>query len=108
MSDGKVFNRWLVVLGALVIQVSLGAVYIWSVFQTPLKALFPNWTEAQVTLPAQVVLSAFALAVIFGGRIQDMLGPRIVATASPVGSMCVMIRVTPGRAIRNARSNSVA
>ncbi len=75
------FNRWWVVVGALIIQVSLGAVYIWSVFQTPLKAAFPNWTETQVTLPAQIVLAVFALAVIFGGRIQDRLGPRIVATA---------------------------
>ncbi len=75
------FNRWWVVVGALIIQVSLGAVYIWSVFQTPLKSAFPGWTETQVTLPAQIVLAVFALAVIFGGRIQDRLGPRIVATA---------------------------
>jgi hypothetical protein len=105
MSDGKVFNRWLVVVGALVIQVSLGAVYIWSVFQTPLKALFPNWTEAQVTLPAQVVLAAFALAVIFGGRIQDKLGPRIVATAGGLilGAGLILARFTgsfpPGAAL---------
>ena len=105
MSDGKVFNRWLVVLGALVIQVSLGAVYIWSVFQTPLKALFPNWTETQVTLPAQVVLAAFALAVIFGGRIQDKLGPRIVATAGGLilGAGLILARFTgnfaPGTAL---------
>jgi MFS transporter, OFA family, oxalate/formate antiporter len=96
MSEGKVFNRWLVVVGALVIQVSLGAVYIWSVFQTPLKALFPNWTEAQVTLPAQIVLAAFALAVIFGGRIQDKLGPRIVATAGGLilGAGLILARFT--------------
>jgi MFS transporter, OFA family, oxalate/formate antiporter len=81
MADEKVMNRWLVVIGALIIQVSLGAVYIWSVFQTPLKAVFPTWSEANVTLPAQIVLAAFAAAVIFGGRIQDKLGPRRVATA---------------------------
>jgi len=77
----KTLNRWWVVVGALIIQISLGAVYIWSVFQTPLKAQFPTWTETQVTLPAQIVLAVFALAVIFGGRIQDKLGPRRVATA---------------------------
>ncbi len=81
MTEGKVMNRWWVVVGALVIQISLGAVYIWSVFQTPLRAYFPEWTEGHVTLPAQIVLAAFALAVIFGGRIQDRLGPRKVATA---------------------------
>jgi len=76
----RVMNRWLVVVGALLIQVSLGAVYIWSVFQTPLKARFTGWTETQVTLPAQLVLACFALAVILGGRFQDRAGPRLVAT----------------------------
>ena len=84
MSEQKVMNRWWVVVGALIIQVSLGAVYIWSVFQTPLKRAFPSWTETQVTLPAQIVLAAFALAVIFGGRIQDKLGPKKVATVGGI------------------------
>jgi OFA family oxalate/formate antiporter-like MFS transporter len=37
-----------------------------------------------VTLPAQIVLACFALAVIFGGRIQDKLGPRVVATVGGI------------------------
>jgi len=84
MAENKGRSRWWVVVGALVIQISLGAVYIWSVFQTPLKAVFEGWTETQVTLPAQILLAAFALAVVFGGRIQDRLGPRIVATAGGI------------------------
>ncbi|MCF7983449.1 MAG: OFA family MFS transporter [Thiohalocapsa sp.] len=80
MSINRVGNRWTVVAGALIIQVSLGAVYIWSVFQTPLRAVFPGWSETQVTLPAQIVIAVFALAVILGGRIQDRLGPRWVGT----------------------------
>jgi OFA family oxalate/formate antiporter-like MFS transporter len=71
-------KRWVVVAGALIIQVSLGAVYIWSVFQTPLLAQFPGWSETQVTLPAQLVIAVFAGAVILGGRVQDRLGPRLV------------------------------
>lgn len=77
----KITNRWHVVLGALIIQVSLGAVYIWSVFQTPLRAHFLTWTETQVTLPAQIVLALFAFAMIVSGRLQDRFGPRPVATA---------------------------
>jgi len=84
MSDEKVMNRWWVVVGALIIQISLGAVYIWSVFQTPLKEAVGRWSEVQVTLPSQIVLACFALAVIFGGRIQDRLGPRKVATAGGI------------------------
>lgn len=75
------FNRWLVVVGALLIQVSLGAVYIWSVFRTPLLESFKTWSKTQVTLPSQIVLAVFALAVILAGRVQDKLGPRVVATA---------------------------
>ncbi|MBN2086417.1 MAG: OFA family MFS transporter [Anaerolineales bacterium] len=84
MTGEKTMNRWWVVAGALVIQVSLGAVYIWSVFQTPLKSVYQDWSETQVTLPAQIVLAAFALAVILAGRIQDRVGPRIVATAGGI------------------------
>ncbi|WP_462321236.1 L-lactate MFS transporter [Halochromatium sp.] len=73
-------RRWSVVAGALIIQMSLGAVYIWSVFQTPLLAQFPGWSETQVTLPAQLVIAVFAVAVILGGRIQDRLGPRLVGS----------------------------
>lgn len=74
-------NRWWVVFGAIIIQISLGAVYIWSVFQTPLLAHFPAWNERQVTLPAQIILACFALGVIIAGRIQDKIGPRPVALA---------------------------
>ncbi len=73
-------KRWGVVAGALIIQASLGAVYIWSVFQTPLMAQFPGWSETQITLPAQLVIAVFAFAVILGGRIQDRLGPRLVGS----------------------------
>jgi MFS family permease len=32
MSDQKVMNRWLVVVGAILVQLCLGAIYAWSVF----------------------------------------------------------------------------
>lgn len=96
MSEKKVFNRWWVVAGALIIQVSLGAVYIWSVFQTPLRNYFETWTETQVTLPAQIVLASFAIAVILGGRFQDKFGPRIVATTGGLilGAGLILARFT--------------
>ncbi|MCD4727160.1 MAG: hypothetical protein K8R46_05840, partial [Pirellulales bacterium] len=38
MSAGKPMNRWLVVLGALLIQVCLGAIYAWGTFTPALQA----------------------------------------------------------------------
>jgi len=96
MGEDRIMNRWIVVIGALVIQISLGAVYIWSIFQTPLKGVFSDWSETAVTLPAQIVLAAFAMAAIFGGRFQDRLGPRKVATAGGIilGAGLMLARLT--------------
>lgn len=91
MAQDKIMNRWWVVAGALVIQASLGAVYIWSIFQQPLLEYFDTWTQAQVTYPAQLVLACFAIGVILGGRIQDRLGPRLVATAGGVILSCGLV-----------------
>jgi OFA family oxalate/formate antiporter-like MFS transporter len=103
-------NRWWVVLGALVIQVSLGAVYIWSVFQTPLREVFKSWTEPQVTLPAQVVLAVFAAAVVFGGRLQDRFGPRIVATIGGLvlGGGMILARFTGAFSPQQASGQALA
>jgi OFA family oxalate/formate antiporter-like MFS transporter len=76
-------NRWLVILGALIIQISLGAVYIYSVFKTPLQQMF-GWDKSQVALPAQIILASFAIAMIFAGRVQDKIGPRLVATVGGI------------------------
>lgn len=80
----KVQNRWLVVVGALLIQVSLGAIYIYSVFKPALKDQFPTWKPTDLALPSQLVLAFFALSMIFAGRIQDKLGPRLIATIGGV------------------------
>ncbi|MBN1540481.1 MAG: MFS transporter, partial [Candidatus Thermoplasmatota archaeon] len=40
--EQKVMNRWIIVVGAILIQLSLGAIYAWSVFTTPLVAPLPD------------------------------------------------------------------
>jgi MFS transporter, OFA family, oxalate/formate antiporter len=80
MAGEKTFNRWLVVVGAMLIQVSLGAVYIYSVFKPSLMTKFPTWSATDLALPSQLILAFFAMGVIFAGKIQDKIGPRIVAS----------------------------
>jgi len=84
MAAEKTFNRWLVVVGAMLIQVSLGAVYIYSVFKPSLSAKFPSWSPTDLALPSQLILAFFALGVIFAGKIHDKIGPRIVASVGGV------------------------
>jgi len=35
--NGKGFNRWWIMVGAIIIQLCLGAIYAWSVFRKPLE-----------------------------------------------------------------------
>ncbi len=72
-------NRWFIMIGAVLIQLCLGAIYAWSVFRKPLQGEPLNLTPTQATLPFAFVLISFALATIIGGRWQDRKGPRIVA-----------------------------
>ena len=78
MSESKVYNRWLIVVGALLIQIALGAIYAWSVFRMPLQNEI-GISATQASLPFSFVLIFFALATVLGGRLQDKLGPRTVA-----------------------------
>jgi OFA family oxalate/formate antiporter-like MFS transporter len=78
-------NRWLVVVGALLIQLCLGAIYAWSVFTPYLKGDTPdpvtqfNFTSTQTQVVFAVGLAAFAVVMIFAGRWQAKSGPRLVS-----------------------------
>jgi len=75
----KLTNRWLIVVGALLIQVALGAVYIWSVFKGPLMEMF-GWEAAATNLTFSISLMTFAIGTVVFGKLQDKIGPRKVAT----------------------------
>ncbi len=75
----KVMNRWFVVIGALLIQVALGAVYIWSVFKAPLIEKF-GWEPAATSLTYSITILMFAIGTIIFGKIQDKIGPKKVAS----------------------------
>ncbi len=80
MSEQKVFNRWFVVFGALLIQMCLGAVYAWSLFNQPLADKF-GWAIKDIVLTFSITIAVFSVTTIFAGKIQDKIGPRWVATA---------------------------
>ena len=86
MADQKVMNRWLVVVGALLIQLCLGAIYAWSVFTTKLKDPSGGFafTATQTQIIFSVGLGMFALLMPFAGRLQAQIGPRPVALAGGI------------------------
>ncbi len=84
MTDGRVMNRWLVVVGAILIQLCLGAIYAWSVFTPELRAEPYNFTDTQTQWVFGVGLASFAIVMIIAGRIQAKFPPRNVAIAGGI------------------------
>ena len=78
-------NRWLPVLGGILMNLALGSLYGWSVFVLPLEKEF-GWVRADTSLVYTIAIVCFALAFIVAGRIQDLKGPKICAA---VGGLLV-------------------
>jgi OFA family oxalate/formate antiporter-like MFS transporter len=76
-------GRWWIVVAAVLVQLALGAVYAWSVFNKPLQDQF-GWSKAQAVLPFEVVIGTIFIGSLIGGRIQDRRGPRPVALGGVV------------------------
>ncbi len=79
MSEQKVMNRWLVVVGAILIQLCLGAIYAWSVF-TPVL-VEEGWTKSQTQMVFSAGLAFFAIVMVIAGRLMPKVGPRALAIA---------------------------
>lgn len=72
------FKRWGIALAGVLLQVTLGSVYAWSVFRAPLAKQF-NWTISEVTLTFTISILSLGFAAFFGGLWLKKVGPRIVA-----------------------------
>lgn len=75
----KVMNRWIVVVGAVLIQLALGAIYAWSVF-TP-ELVKAGWTKGDTQDPFAAGLAFFAIVMVLAGRLMPKVGPRKLAIA---------------------------
>lgn len=70
-------RRWPVVLGAVLIQVSLGAIYAWPVFTPAL--VDAGWSNAETTTVFSVGLATFAVVMVIAGRKLATWGPQTLA-----------------------------
>ncbi len=87
--EKKVMNRWIVVLGGILIQLALGAIYAWSAFTTPLQGASGSPSEfAFSKTETQAIFSAglltFAIFTIIGGRLQIKYGSMKIALSGGI------------------------
>ncbi|MCP4196675.1 MAG: OFA family MFS transporter [Proteobacteria bacterium] len=78
----KVMNRWLVVVGAILVQLCLGAIYAWSVFTPKLKEA--GWSAQDTQAVFAAGLAAFAVVMVVAGRLMPKVGPRKLTIAGGV------------------------
>jgi MFS transporter, OFA family, oxalate/formate antiporter len=71
-------NRWLPVVGGVMMNMALGMFYGMSVFMLPLEKEF-GWTRAQTSWVTTIGLALIAVWYVIAGFIQDRRGPRPVA-----------------------------
>ena len=82
----EIKNRgWSVTMAGLGINLALGILYTWSIFKQAIKesvmakdGVF-NWDMASLNDPYAVCCLMFTVAMVFAGRIQDKLSPRVTA-----------------------------
>ncbi|NVM45787.1 MAG: OFA family MFS transporter [Candidatus Lokiarchaeota archaeon] len=85
-TEQKVRNRWIVVIGAILIQLALGTIYSWgtmTVFVSPYlnltMSLDPNIVREVTVYIFGVGLLTFAITMIFAGKLQQKYGPKKIA-----------------------------
>lgn len=70
-------NRWMVAVGAIAIQMCLGAIYAWSVFTPALRDA--GWSKVETQIVFSVGLASFATVMVFAGRHLKSWGPQRLA-----------------------------
>ncbi|WP_025698547.1 OFA family MFS transporter, partial [Paenibacillus forsythiae] len=84
MSVGtKANNRFLIVLGTIIMQMGLGTIYTWSLFNQPLVTKF-GWQLSSVSITFSITSFALAFATLFAGKLQDKIGLRRLTAAAGI------------------------
>lgn len=69
-------NKYVVLVGALLAQVTIAGLYAWSILGTALQ-VENGWTGDQTFFPYALAQFIFAFSTLLSGRIVDKKGPRV-------------------------------
>lgn len=81
--NGKPVNRLLIVLGTVIMQMGLGTIYTWSLFNSPLVEKF-GWDLSAVSITFSITSFALAFSTLFAGKIQEKIGLRKLTAAAGI------------------------
>ncbi|WP_071392830.1 L-lactate MFS transporter [Bacillus tuaregi] len=73
MRDSK--NRWLIVLGTIIVMMALGTIYTWSLYNQSLVDRF-GWELSSVSTTFSIMSLSLAVATLFSSKLQEKIGLR--------------------------------
>ncbi|CAM4210546.1 L-lactate MFS transporter [Paenibacillus typhae] len=76
-------KKWLIVLGTVIMQMGLGTIYTWSLFNAQLVSKF-GWELSSVSITFSITSFALAFATLFAGKLQDRFGLRRLTAAAGI------------------------
>ncbi|WP_459503471.1 L-lactate MFS transporter [Bacillus sp. C1] len=77
-------HPWLIVLGTIIVQIGLGTIYTWSLFNQPLVNKF-GWELHAVAITFSITSFSLSFSTLFAGKLQKKLGLRkLIAIAGIV------------------------
>ena len=74
-------DRRLIAVAAVLMQLALGGVHVWSVFRDPLVEAF-GWTISEVTLAYTITNLTYGFIAVVGGLWVGRSGPRVVGVTA--------------------------
>ncbi|MFC6653770.1 OFA family MFS transporter [Paenibacillus rhizoplanae] len=83
MTTTMTSKRWLIVLGTVIMQMGLGTIYTWSLFNAHLVSTF-GFELSSVSITFSITSFALAFATLFAGKLQDRFGLRRLTAASGI------------------------
>ncbi|MEH7023154.1 L-lactate MFS transporter [Priestia megaterium] len=78
---GKDIHPGFLILGTIIVQMGLGTIYTWSLFNQPLVNKF-NWELSSVAITFSITSFALAFATLFAGKLQEKWGIRTLIALS--------------------------
>ncbi|OWA36919.1 oxalate/formate antiport family MFS transporter [Saccharibacillus sp. O16] len=83
VTDSPKVNRLWIVIGTIIVQMGLGTIYTWSLFNQPLVNKF-GWELGSTAMTFSITSFALAFATLFSGKLQDKFGIRKLIAASGI------------------------
>ena len=76
-------NKYVILIMGMLMQLCAGIIYMWSVFKGPVSEHL-EWDSAKAGITSSIMLAAFVLGIVIGGRLQDKFSPSPVAFAGSI------------------------